>query len=63
MDKAKILQALRERETQRMTARKIRFLRGKINTGSTTLVSVENNDGTISDLTNKSDIKQDNYEK
>jgi hypothetical protein len=63
MDKAKILQALRERETQRMTARKIRFLRGKINTGSMTLVSVENNDGTISDLTNKSDIKQDNYEK
>ncbi len=63
MDKAKILQALRERETQRMTARKIRFSRGKINTGSTTLVSVENNDGTISDLTNKSDIKQDNYEK
>ena len=38
-DKEKILKALREREQQRSTARKIKYLRGKVRTGSTTMVT------------------------
>jgi len=43
--KEKMLKALREREQQRSTARKIRYLRGKIRTGSTTMVSIIDSDG------------------
>jgi hypothetical protein len=38
-EKDKILKALRHREQQRSTAKKIKYLRGKIRTGSTTIVT------------------------
>jgi ABC-type branched-subunit amino acid transport system substrate-binding protein len=50
-DKEKMLKALRSREQQRATARKIKFLRGKIRTNSTTLVTVTDTDGTKIDIT------------
>jgi hypothetical protein len=45
IEKEKMLKALREQEQQRSTARKIRYLRGKIPTGSTTMVSIIDSDG------------------
>jgi hypothetical protein len=56
--KEKMLKILRERESQRCTARKIRFLRGKLRTGSTTVVTVFTQSGTPKDLTEKEDIEQ-----
>ena len=54
VEKEKTLKALREREQQRTTARKIRFLQGKIRTGSTTLVSFTDVNGQKHELTEKS---------
>jgi hypothetical protein len=53
-----MLQPLQERETQRRTARKIRFLSGKINTGNTTMVMVEVEPGVFEDIADKEGIEQ-----
>ncbi len=39
--KETILKVICQREKQRSTAKKIRFLRSKINTGSTTMVTIQ----------------------
>jgi hypothetical protein len=54
---AQVLKALRERKKQRATARKIRYLQGKIRSGSTTMVTTIDNDGKRVDLTNQWDIE------
>jgi hypothetical protein len=51
--KEKVLKDLREREQQRATARKLRFVRGKMRTGSTTMVTVVDADGQRRDITDK----------
>jgi len=56
--KEKVLQALREREKQRNSARKIRHLRGKICTGSTTMVSTIDSEGNKIEITNQQEIEQ-----
>ena len=56
--KATALKVLKHREKQRSTARKIKFLRGKINTGGTTMVSVQHEDGSIQDITGKKEIEE-----
>jgi hypothetical protein len=56
--KATVLRCIREREKQRNTAHKIRYLRGKVNTGSTTMVTVHDEAGNRFDLTSKEDIEQ-----
>jgi hypothetical protein len=58
LDKVKVLKEIRERENQRSTARKIRYLRGKISTGSTTIVTINDVHGNKVDLTNKEDIEE-----
>jgi hypothetical protein len=58
VDKEKTLKALREREQRRTTARKIRFLQGKIRTGSTTLVSITDAKGQKRDITEKVAIER-----
>jgi hypothetical protein len=57
-NKASIIKGIRQREKQRHTARKIRYLSWKVNNGSTTMVSVHNDLGQCIDLTNKEDIEQ-----
>jgi hypothetical protein len=52
-----MLKVIRHREKQRCTARKIRFLRGKLNTGSTTMVTVTQG-GIKKDLTGKKEIEE-----
>jgi hypothetical protein len=54
----KTLKALREREAQRNHARKIRYLRGKIDTGSTTMVTTQNAQGNKIELTNKQEMEK-----
>jgi len=56
--KEKMLKALREREAQRDTARKIRYLQGKLRTGSTTMVTTVDNDGNRIDITDKAEIEK-----
>ncbi len=56
--KATVLRCIREREKQRNTARKIRYLRGKVNSGSTTMVTVQDEAGNRFDLTSKEHIEQ-----
>jgi len=46
--KLKILAQLHQHETQRSVAHKIRYLRGKNSSGSTTFITVENNNGSVS---------------
>lgn len=58
VDKEKMLKALREREQQRSTARKIRFLQGKIRSGSTTIVSTTDSLGKRQDITEKTAIER-----
>jgi hypothetical protein len=58
LDKVKVLKEICERENQRSTARKIRYLHGKISTGSTTIVMINDVHGNKVDLTNKEDIKR-----
>jgi hypothetical protein len=58
LEKGKVLKEIRQRERQRDTAKKIRFLRGKVSTGSTTLVTVQDANGISVDLTNKEDIER-----
>jgi hypothetical protein len=57
-EKDKILKALRHREQQRSTAKKIKYLRGKIRTGSTTIVTTTNANGNKNDITNKTEMEQ-----
>jgi len=57
-DKEKILKALREREQQRSTARKIKYLRGKVQTRSTTMVTTIDAAGNKIDITNKEGWKR-----
>jgi (p)ppGpp synthase/HD superfamily hydrolase len=52
MTQEKMLKALREREAKRNQARKIRYLRGKIHTGSTTMVTTQDAQGNKIELTN-----------
>ena len=56
-DKEKVIKALREREQQRKTAKKIKFLQGKLCTGSTTMVTTTNSSGTKIDITNKKEME------
>jgi len=43
--KEKMIKALRQREAQRVSARKIRYLQGKLRTGSTTLITSTDSEG------------------
>lgn len=56
--KEKILYEIIYREKQRTTARKIRYLRRKINTGSTTMVTIQLDDGSLKDLTGRDEIEE-----
>jgi hypothetical protein len=51
-----VIRSLRERERQRDQARKLRYIRGKIRSGATTIVTIEEN-GQTKDLTNKREIE------
>ena len=55
-DKETKVRRLQQRERQRSSARKIRYLRGKLSTGSTTLVTVQQ--GQWVDLTSKHEIEK-----
>jgi hypothetical protein len=55
--KEKIIKTLWEHERQRHSARKIWYLRGKIHSGSTTMVTTQDQEGRIVDLTKKEDIE------
>ncbi len=54
--KEKMITVIRHREKQRATARKIRFLRGKLSNGSTTMVTIQTEQGDSIDLTGKHEI-------
>jgi hypothetical protein len=54
---AQVLKVLRERENQRATARKIKYLQGTIRSGSTTMVTIIDQDGQRVDLTKQRDIE------
>ncbi len=56
--KEKMIQVIRHREKQWNTARKIKYLRGKINTGSTTMVTILTKEGQKRDLTEKNEIEK-----
>ncbi len=56
--KEKMLKVIRHREKQRTTARKIKFLRGKLKAGSTTMVTVQLSDGSSQDITGKQEIEE-----
>jgi len=56
IDKEKVLKALRQREQQRKTAKKIKYLQGKLRTGSTTMVTTLDSSGNRIDITNKKEI-------
>jgi len=58
LQKATILRQLIQCELQRSTARKIRFLRGKLTRNSTTMVIVETEDGDLKDSTEKRDMER-----
>ncbi len=58
LEKGKVLKEIQQHERQRDTAKKIRFLHGKVSTGSTTLVTVQDANGILVDLTNKEDIER-----
>jgi hypothetical protein len=54
----KMLKALREREQQRQTVGKIRYLQGKLQIGSTTMVTTTDPAGSRTDITDQEGIKQ-----
>ncbi len=56
--KEKMLKALREREQQRQTARKIRYLQGKLRVSSTTMVTTIDPSGNKVDITDQEGIEQ-----
>jgi hypothetical protein len=55
--KEKMIQVIRHREKQRDKARKNKYLRGRINTGSTTMVTIQTDKGIKRDLTEKKEIE------
>jgi len=56
--KDRVLKALRDREAQRASARKIRFLQGKIRTGSTTMITTTDSDGNKIDIMDQIDLEK-----
>jgi hypothetical protein len=52
------LKALRERESQHRTARKLRYLRGKLRSGSTTMVTTVDAEGNRIDITSQQDMEK-----
>jgi HD superfamily phosphohydrolase len=54
----KTLKQLRERESQRQTARKLRYLRGKLRSGSTTIVTTVDEAGNRVDIINQHDMEK-----
>jgi hypothetical protein len=58
LKKSNILKQLRTREAQRSTARKIKYLRGKLIRNSTTMVSIKQNNGTSVDITDKRQMEK-----
>jgi hypothetical protein len=58
MAQEKVLQVLCEREQQRASAKKIRFLQGKIHTGSITMVTTLDPNGQRLDITNQQEMEQ-----
>jgi hypothetical protein len=57
-DKEKIYNALLHREKQWATAVRIKYTRGKISAGSTSMVQVKNDAGQWQDVTEKSAMEQ-----
>jgi len=55
---SKVIKQLQERESQRSNARQIRYLQGKIKSGSTTMVTLQMDDGTTVDLTSKDEVEK-----
>jgi hypothetical protein len=55
--KGNMIKQLKERELQRQTARRIRYLRGKLKTGSTTMFTVDTAQGQTEDITTKRGIE------
>jgi hypothetical protein len=55
--KEKMLQVLHHREKHRATARKIRVLRRKLRTGSTTMVTIQNENGEQQGIPGKMEIE------
>jgi 3-hydroxyacyl-CoA dehydrogenase len=53
-----IIKQLRLREQQRSTAKKINFLRGKLQRNSTTMVTVKSQDGGSEDITDKRSMEK-----
>jgi hypothetical protein len=58
LKKSNILKQLRTREAQHSTARKIKYLRGKLIRNSTTMVSIKQNNGTSVDITEKRQMEK-----
>ncbi len=56
--KEKVVQRIRQHEAQCSSTRKIKYLRGKINTGSTTMVTIQLLNGDQKDITNKQEIEK-----
>jgi hypothetical protein len=48
-----------ERERQRLVARKIKYARGKVRNGSTTMVTVEDSQGGLTEYCKKQDIERE----
>jgi hypothetical protein len=58
LEKEKMIKALRDREQQRSTARKIKFLQGRVRTGSTTFVTVTDAQGNKHDITDQEELEK-----
>jgi hypothetical protein len=58
LKKETIIKQLPAREAQRNSARKIKYLRGRLTRTSTTLVTVTLPDGTTKDITDKKDMER-----
>jgi hypothetical protein len=56
--KEKMIKALRQREAQRVSARKIRYLQGKLRTGSTTLITSTDSEGNKVDITDQVNLEK-----
>ena len=56
-EKAKILERLKREEGQRRTFRKLKYLRGKLRSGSVTFVQTDGPDGMLVDVTDKESIE------
>jgi len=54
----KVLRDLRQREQQRATARKLRFIQGKMKSGSTTMIAVVGEDGNRVDITDRKEMER-----